>query len=299
MVTRKIKVAISEFAYYWAMLDAFKTLERKLGQTQAVVTVYLNKLANVPHVKKAANSEGIITAKVPYNSEGIISYSTTVSSLTGYSGPQLQPRFVQCITARSGGPKASKEHENWSMHTVKRNLDRPTLADFNDWLEDNAEGHERMKTASEKTKVDENTQSEVTKIKTASKVFSATTLTNQQNTTKQSPTMRQQIAWHVKNTCGDVLYRKKTPTKRTKLVVDNKLCFSCFNDSHPFRQCPQPRKCTEEGCESSHKTFLHGADRNFPNKTQAPNKRSPETSTCNGTRCRANSALARTGTDNR
>ena len=31
------------------------------------------------------------------------------------------------------------------------------------------------------------------------------------------------------------------------------------------------RKCTEEGCESSHNTFLHGAERNFPEKSETPN----------------------------
>ena len=43
------------------------------------------------------------------------------------------------------------------MHTVKRNLDRPTLVDFNDWLKDKAEADERMKTASGTTKVDKKT----------------------------------------------------------------------------------------------------------------------------------------------
>ena len=43
--------------------------------------------------------------------------------------------------------------------------------------------------------------------------------------------------------------------------------FFCLNDGHSFRQCPQPRKCTKEGCSSSHNTLLHGADRIFPKKS--------------------------------
>ena len=69
--------------------------------------------------------------------------------------------------------------EAWSMLTVKRSLDRPTLIDFNDWLKEKAEVHERMKTAPIKTKVDENTQPNVTKTKTTSKVFAATSSTNE------------------------------------------------------------------------------------------------------------------------
>ena len=51
-----------------------------------------------------------------------------------------------------------------------------------------------------------------------------------------------------------------------KLVADNKLCFSCLRDKHTFRHCPQPRKCRAKGCNSSHNTLLHGADRVFLTK---------------------------------
>ena len=62
------------------------------------------------------------------------------------------------------------------------------------------------------------------------------------------------------------VFKEKTPTQRAKLVADNKLCFSCLRDKHEFRQCPQPRKCQAEGCNSSHNTLLHGAERVFPTK---------------------------------
>ena len=71
LVTGKAKTAIAEFAYCGAMYrDALKTLERKFGQPQAVVTAYLDKLANFPPVKM-------------HNSESIISYSATICSLVG------------------------------------------------------------------------------------------------------------------------------------------------------------------------------------------------------------------------
>ena len=49
-------------------------------------------------------------------------------------------------------------------------------------------------------------------------------------------------------------------------MAENKLCFSCLRGKHTFRQCPQPKKCRAEGCNSSHNTLLHGADRAFPAK---------------------------------
>ena len=172
------------------------------------------------------------------------------------------------------------------MHTVKRNLDRPTLVDFNDWLKDKDEAHERMKTASGKTKVDENSQSSITKTNTTSKLFAATASSNQRKKNSKAksdnaPTCAACKEKHRLWRCP--VFRQKTPTERAKRVAENKLCFSCFNDGHSFLQCPQPRQCTKDGCGSSHNTFLYGADQIVPIKNQAPNKRNSETSTCIGT----------------
>ena len=260
LVTGKAKVAIAEFAYCGAMYqDALKSLERKFGQPQAVVTAYLDKLANVPPVKK-------------HNSESIISYSATVSSLVRVF---RSLNFVQDLSRASFLGQAvrklpPKMKEAWSMHTVKRSLDRPTLIDFNDWLKDKAEAHERMKTASGKVKGDEKVPNNATKTKTTSKVFAATTSTNHGKAkTKNMPTKC--VACEDKHPlwrCS--VFRKKTPTERAKLVADNKLCFSSFRVKHSFRQCQQPRKCTKEGCESSNNSFLHGAERIFQRKSETP-----------------------------
>ena len=64
--------------------------------------------------------------------------------------------------------------------------------------------------------------------------------------------------------CDCRVFKEKTPTQRAKLVADNKPCFSCLRDKHTLRQCPQPRKCRAEGCNSSHNTLLQGADMVFP-----------------------------------
>ena len=55
-------------------------------------------------------------------------------------------------------------------------------------------------------------------------------------------------------------------------MADNKLSFSFLRDKHTFRQCPQPKKCRAEGCNSSHNTLLHGVDRVFqPKQSTNPN----------------------------
>ena len=173
--------------------------------------------------------------------------------------------------------------EAWSTHTVKRDLSRPTLIDFNDWLKDKAEAHERMKASSGKPKIEETPTNNVTKTKTNSKVFAASPSNRSTMGTKPS-TQKPQANCVV---CNDKhplwrspVFRKKTPTERAKIVAENKLCFSCFNGQHSFRNCPQPRKCTRDGCGSTHNTFLHGAERIFPRKPEPGKDSNGETTSC-------------------
>ena len=71
LVTGKAKIAIAEFAYCGLMYkDALRTLERKFGQPQAVVSAHLDKLSSFPPLKM-------------HNSDNIINYSAAISSLVG------------------------------------------------------------------------------------------------------------------------------------------------------------------------------------------------------------------------
>ena len=227
LVTGKAKTAISEFAYCGAMYrDALKTLERKFGQPQTVVTAYLDKLSNFPPVKM-------------HNSESIISYSANICSLVGVfrSLNYLQDLSSASLLGQAVQKLPPNMKEAWSMHTVKRTLDRPTLIDFNDWLKDKAEAHERMKSASLKPKTEDSTIT-ATKTKTVSKVFASTASSSQQRSNSKSKV--EQLPNCV--ACKDKhplwrcpVFRKKTPTERARIVADNKLCFSCFQPNHSFR----------------------------------------------------------------
>ena len=56
------------------------------------------------------------------------------------------------------------------------------------------------------------------------------------------------------------VFKEKTPTQRAKFSAENKLCFSCLQGNHEFRQCPRAKKCTKPGCTSTHSVLLHGAN---------------------------------------
>ena len=149
LVTGKAKAAIVKFAYCGTMYqDALKTLERKFGQPQAVVSAHLDKLNSFSPLKM-------------HTSENVIAFSATISAMVGVfrslkyehdlSSAALLGQAVQKL------PPNMKEA--WSMHTVKKDWSRPTLFDFNEWLKDKAEAHERMKVSTTKPKSEDSTQS--------------------------------------------------------------------------------------------------------------------------------------------
>ena len=159
--------------------------------------------------------------------------------------------------------------ESWLLFTVKKHWVKPTLLDFNDWLKEKAEAHNLMKQSKTKTRPEDNNTS-VTKTKTASGKLASNS--QQRETRKQMPSSSNNTysccivckSNHRLWECP--VFKEKTSTQRAKLVADNKPCVSCLRDKYTFRQCPQPRKCRAEGCNSSQYTLLRGADRVLPTK---------------------------------
>ena len=143
--------------------DALKTLGRKFGQPQAVVSAHLDKLSSFPPLKM-------------HNIDDIINYSATISSLV---------EFIKSLSYELDFKSASLLNmalqklpinlkDSWSLFTVKKHWVKPTVLDFNDWLKEKAEGHDLMKQTSSKTRTEDSTNS-VVKTKVASRTFAANT----------------------------------------------------------------------------------------------------------------------------
>ena len=101
--------------------DALRTLERKFGQPQAVVSAHLDKLSNFPPLKM-------------HNSDNIITYSAAVSSLVvvfrslSYDADlKSTSLFNQAVQKLPSNMK-----ESWLLFTVKKHWVKPPLLDFND-----------------------------------------------------------------------------------------------------------------------------------------------------------------------
>ena len=62
------------------------------------------------------------------------------------------------------------------------------------------------------------------------------------------------------------LFKEKTPRQRANFSVENKLCFSCSQGIHAFRQWPKANKCTKLGCTSTNSVLSHGAEHVYPSR---------------------------------
>ena len=143
-----------------------------------------------------------------------------------------------------------------STHTVRRNSNKPTLIDFNEWLKEKAEGHERMKMSIGKNNSDGTCTSNAIRTKPGTKVFASAAESSQQsnpvNKSKIPVTATSNcVVWEAKHPlCNCPVFPKKTPTERTKTVAVHNLCFSCLHGQHFLRQCRRPRKGGKEGFNS-------------------------------------------------
>ena len=162
LVTGKAKIAIAEFAYCGLMYtDALKTLERKFGQPQAVVSVHLDKLSNFPPLKM-------------HNSDNIINYSAAISSLVGvFKSLSYDADLKSASLLNHAVQKLPPQmKESWSLFTVKKHWVKPTTIG----LRKKAEALALMKQSATKARPEDNSTS-VTKTKTASKLFALVFLT--------------------------------------------------------------------------------------------------------------------------
>ena len=159
-----------------------------------------------------------------HNSENVISFSSTISGLVAvfkslYFNDDL--KSVKLLNqAVSKLPPNLKEA--WSMQTVKRQWHRPTLLDFNEWLKEKAEGHERLKTINSKVKSEE-----PVKQKVGTKVFANNAKVSDK--TKEKPKFRpcsvckgQHALWN----CA--MFKEKNATQRAKHVAEQKLCMRVY-----------------------------------------------------------------------
>ena len=108
---------------------------------------------------------------------------------------------------------------------------------------------------------------EVTKTKTAGKKFASTSKADAPTAGRSSIPTEPVMCTYCKGThplwpCPT--FRAGTPTHNAKVIADNTFYLKCLNGQYFFWQFPKLRKCTAEGCSSSHNVLFHSILRVFP-----------------------------------
>ena len=242
-------LAIAEFSYSGVMYkDALATLQRKFGQPHAIVGAHLDKLNTFPPLKM-------------HNSENVISFSSAISGLVAVFKSLSFNDDLKSVNllnqAVSKLPPNLKEA--WSMQTVRHKWQRPTLLDFNNWLKEKAEGHERLRLLNSKAKNEEPVKPKTTKVFAANRQVTS----KAQDKSKLPPCVLRKGS-HALWNCA--VFKETNATQRAKYVPEQKLCFACLNGNHSFRQCSRAKKCPQPEFDSTYNVLLHGAERIFPRK---------------------------------
>ena len=121
--------------------DALATWQRKFGQPHAIVGAHLAKLNIFPLLKM-------------HNSENVISFSSAIPGLVAVFKSLSFNDDLKSVNLLNQAVSKLQPNlkEAWPMHTVRHNWQRPTLLDFNKWLKEKADGHERLRVLNSKAK---------------------------------------------------------------------------------------------------------------------------------------------------
>ena len=212
LVLDKAKSANAEYSYSGVLYkDALATLQRKFGQPHAVVGAHLDKLSNFPPLKNI-------------NSENVIGFSSAVSGLVAVFKTLSFNDDLRTVTLLNQAVSKLPPHikEAWSMQTVKCRRHQPTLLDFEEWLKEKAESHERLKLINSKGQSEE-----PVKQKVGTKVFAS----NAKVSDKTKEKLKLPPCWN----CA--VFEEKKATQQAKYVAEQKLCFACLQSDHSFRNC--------------------------------------------------------------
>ena len=89
-----------------------------------------------------------------HNSENVIGFSSAISGLVAvFKSLSFNDDLKSVYLLNQAVSKLPPNlKEAWSMHTVRHNWQRPTLLDFNNWLIEKAEGHEKLRLLNSKAK---------------------------------------------------------------------------------------------------------------------------------------------------
>ena len=238
-------------------LVALQTLMERFGREEDIVKANLATVFDIPPVKELDPSA---LSKL----HAAIHCAVTVLSNLGFDADLNSIENLRQTVMKL--PVTLMQA--WSMRVVELDLKRPTLKDFDIWLEKQVRGLAsvpRQRPEAGKPPrgggsrhVTSRSQPNPAAFTAAPRSDSAGQPTREEGSTPLCTCGRR----HALASCPEFL--QKTPAERARAVGESGRCFVCLKPGHRSRHCPSDDRCSEPGCEGRHHRTLHGSGRVFP-----------------------------------
>ena len=124
----------------------------------------------------------------------------------------------------------------------------PNLVEFDSWLQEESQVHERLLSCTPSTSKFESPKSNVVKKPDFKRNAKSNESTFNSNDSKEKTDAKCPIDSASHRIWNCEAFKNLTVDKRFKVAKEKKLCFCCLGSSHPAKDCPRRRKCGIDGC---------------------------------------------------
>ena len=267
LLVGKAKRAVNGMGYSGLMYDqAWNTLQRKFGQPHHIVSSQLAKIQNFPQVRFSDLSS-------------LIEFADTVSTFVnilqqfGHSNDLFSCSNLDIAVSKL--PLDTKRRWFAFIEAPTKARRIPNLVEFNIWLQEEAQVHERLVHCAPTSSKFETQTTKFGKkpdFKKSPKPSESAFSSNDDKTRTENKCPIEGSNHRVWN-CDK--FKNMNIDERFNVVKEKKLCFCCLADNHAAKDCPRKRNCGVDGCEKTQNKLLHYKKRSENlkpiNKTEVTN----------------------------
>ena len=249
LLTGKAKRAVNGLGYSGAMYDeAWNTLQRKFGQPHHIVSSQLAKIQNFSQVRFNDLSALVELADT-------VSTFVNILQQFGYSNDLFSSSNLDVAVNKL--PLDTKRRWFAYIESPSKVSRIPNLVEFNNWLQEESQVHERLIQCSPTTSKFDSQTAKFGKRSDFKKSSKSSESTFSSNDSKEKTEVKCPIEGGNHRIWNREKFKNMKIDDRYNVAKDNKLCFCCLADNHLGKDCPRKRKCGIDNCEKFHNKFLH------------------------------------------
>ena len=228
--------------------EAWNTLQRKFGQPHHIVSSQLAKIQNFSQVRFNDLSALVELADT-------VSTFVNILQQFGYSNDLFSSSNLDVAVNKL--PLDTKRRWFAYIESPSKVSRIPNLVEFNNWLQEESQVHERLIQCSPTTSKFDSQTAKFGKRSDFKKSSKSSESTFSSNDSKEKTEVKCPIEGGNHRIWNCEKFKNMKIDDRYNVAKDNKLCFCCLADNHLGKDCPRKRKCGIDNCEKFHNKFLH------------------------------------------